>query len=251
MLLDRKGSVPLYEQIKNIIEQQIKNGELKEGEKIPSERELCEIYDVSRITVRQAIALAENEGLLYRSQGMGTFVAKPKIKQELTRVNTFETSLAQHGFVASTKLLKAEATPNSIYLAKLLDIPISEKIFNLQLMGLGDEEPIVYYNSYFSYYLGQKMHKTALDASQKNKPFSTLDLYASQSDVTPTQIEQTYEATVSDESLSDVLKVPQRSPIFSVTSIVYAHDKPIEYREAFYRGDKYKFFITRQLELKN
>ena len=116
MLLDRKGSVPLYEQIKNIIEQQIKNGELKEGEKIPSERELCEIYDVSRITVRQAIALAENEGLLYRSQGMGTFVAKPKIKQELTRVNTFETSLAQHGFVASTETFKSRSDTQQIFI---------------------------------------------------------------------------------------------------------------------------------------
>lgn len=251
LVLDRHGSIPLYEQIKNIIEQQIKNGELKEGEKIPSERELCEIYDVSRITVRQAIALAENEGLLYRSQGMGTFVAKPKIKQELTHVNTFETSLAQHGFVASTKIRKVEIIPNSIYFNKLLEIPISDKIINLQLIGYGDEEPIVYYSSYFAFDLGQKMHQAAYDASQKNKPFSTLDLYTHQSDVTPTQIQQTYEATISDEAMSDILKVPQRSPIFSVTSIVYAKNRPIEYREAHYRGDKYKFSITRQLDLPN
>lgn len=243
--LNRKGSTPLYDQLKRLIEDKIKTGQLKPDQQLPSERELCDIYSVSRITIRQAIALAESEGLLYRKQGLGTFVAKPKISQELSKVNNFQNTLSKQGLIANTEKLSFEAIACNFQISRLLNIDIMDKVINLRLVGLGDDRPIVFYDSYFNDEIGKKMMAAAEDALQKNTPFSTLDLYKQIADIEPTHVEQTFEAQVSDEQVSAILNIEKGTPIFRVTSIVYSYETPIEYKETHYCGDKYKFFITR------
>ncbi|WP_017380644.1 GntR family transcriptional regulator [Paenisporosarcina sp. TG-14] len=247
MLLDRNTASPLYEQLKKVIEHKIKVGELKIDEQLPSERQLCEIYEVSRITVRQAISLAENEGLLYRKHGIGTFVTKPKIQQKLSSVDNFQTTLSQQGLVARTEKWSSEIISCNFQISRLLDIDIMEKVANLRLVGFADDSPIVFYDSYFTYDIGKKMIAAADEALMKNTPFSTLDLHKEISNDFPTHVEQTMEAHVSNEQLSKILRVEKGSPILRVTSIVYCNSKPVEYKETHYRGDKYKFFITRNL----
>src|SRR5699024_11697021 len=102
-MLLRDTSVPLYEQLKDIIEHKINSNEYKVNEQIPSERELGETYDVSRVTVRQAIALAEKEGLVSKVHGVGTFVAKPKIKQQIEEITDFASTATQLGVDERTK----------------------------------------------------------------------------------------------------------------------------------------------------
>lgn len=72
--IDREVRVPIYRQLKEIIKSKIEKGDFKPGTRIPTEYELCEIYDISRISVRQALTELANEGLLYRRPGQGTFV---------------------------------------------------------------------------------------------------------------------------------------------------------------------------------
>lgn len=255
ILLDRNNSIPLYEQLKNLISAQIKKGELKPGQQIPSERELCETYQVSRITVRQAISIAENEGLVCRTHGRGTFVSSgAKIKQGLTKVNNFQETLSTQGIVGSTIIHKAEVTPNNFLISHLLGRDMMEQIINLQLIGFGNEEPIVFYDTFFSHSLGNLMIQSAKKAIERNIACSTLDLYREYSDdigIIPTHAEQTFEASLADEFLANALQVEKGEPIFRVSSIVYADKQPIEYKEAYYRGDKYKFFITRDYQPNN
>lgn len=247
--LDRNNPISLYEQLKNLIKEQIKNGELKPNQQIPSERELCERYGISRITVRQAISLAIQEGLLFRTHGKGTFVAQPnKIKQGLTRVSTFQQTLSAQGMLASTKIRKSEFITNNLYLSRLLNTDISQPLVNLQLIGYGNEEPVVYYDSVFPQDLGQKMTELAERSVKGKIPFSSLDLYGKQLGTVPTHVEQTYEAIASNEKISRCLQIELGSPVLLVTSVIFADEYPLEYRNAYYRGDKYKFFILRQYE---
>jgi GntR family transcriptional regulator len=83
MRVDRNDHLPLYIQLKNIIEEKIKEEDLNPGDIIPSEKELQQEFGVSRITVRQAIKELENEGLVKKKQGKGTFVSFPKLSHEL------------------------------------------------------------------------------------------------------------------------------------------------------------------------
>lgn len=246
-MLSRNKSIPLYEQLKDIIEHKINMNEYKPNEQIPSERELGEQYDVSRITVRQAIALAEKEGLVSKVHGVGTFVARPKIKQELNTVADFQSTVAQLGLIASTRSIGSEVITSDFKLAKLLNINVMDKVLHLQLLGCGDESPIVYYNTFFPFIIGEMVKEAAEKNINKNIPFSTLDLYKELGDYEPTHVEQTFEALVSDEKTSEMLEVKLNFPLLRVTSIVYQENTPLEYKEAYYRGDKYRFFITRQI----
>jgi DNA-binding GntR family transcriptional regulator len=85
----KSGPVPRYYQLQEIIRERIRNGEWTPGSSIPSERELCERYGISRMTARQAISGLETEGLLYREQGKGTFVGQGVIAQQLLQLTGF------------------------------------------------------------------------------------------------------------------------------------------------------------------
>lgn len=103
--VDKYSHLPLYYQIKEILQEMIDNDELKPGYTIPTERELCEIHNVSRMTVNKAIMSLVNEGLLYREQGKGTFVSLPKEKQLLSKLKGFTEDMREKGLTTETKIL--------------------------------------------------------------------------------------------------------------------------------------------------
>ena len=148
-MIKRGLKTPLYEQLKDKLKEQIQNNELKPNDQLPSEKELEAHYGVSRITVRQAIALAEKEGLVSKIHGVGTFVATPKVEQELDTINNFQNTVERLGLVASTEIIKRDRISGDFQLAKLLNTSVMDIIYNMQLVGLGDNYPIVYYNSFF------------------------------------------------------------------------------------------------------
>ncbi|MFG6119919.1 GntR family transcriptional regulator [Thalassobacillus sp. B23F22_16] len=248
MDIKRDRSTPLYIQLKNIIADKINAGEWAPEQQIPSERELGKDYEVSRITVRQAIDLAVNEGLLYRTHGKGTFVATPTIKQELSKVDSFQSTLSQQGLVASTDIVKAEMTVTDLQLGTLLGVDMIDSLYNLQLVGYGDELPIVFYDSFFPIDIGKQVIEAAREEKKAGRPFTTLDLYKNIGAISPTHSKQTFESVLSDDRLAKILRLDEVTPIFKVTSIIYAEDRAIEYRTSYYKGDKYKFFITRSIQ---
>ncbi|MCK4683295.1 GntR family transcriptional regulator, partial [Candidatus Bipolaricaulota bacterium] len=72
--IDKQASLPIYRQLKEIIKEKIGDGKFRPGDRIPTEYELCEQFEISRAPVRQALLELVNEGVLYRQQGSGTFV---------------------------------------------------------------------------------------------------------------------------------------------------------------------------------
>ena len=86
--------IPLYYQVKQIILDEINNEGVKAGDAIPTEKTFCDIYGISRTTIRQAISELVNEGYLYRVKSKGTFVSQPKVKTDL--VNMYDSFHPSH-----------------------------------------------------------------------------------------------------------------------------------------------------------
>src|SRR5690242_9285570 len=86
----------------------IEEGLLKPGDLIPPERELCETQGISRMTVNKAIMALVNEGVLFREQGKGTFVAQPKMNRTLSQLKGFTEEMLEKGLIPSTKILSFE-----------------------------------------------------------------------------------------------------------------------------------------------
>ncbi|MGI9952073.1 GntR family transcriptional regulator [Moorellaceae bacterium AZ2] len=237
---------PLYQQLKDLLAAQIKNGSFKAGDRLPSEKELCALYNVSRITVRQALAELAREGLIYRTHGKGTFVARPRIQQELVRVTPFEATLRSKGLEPSTRYLGSSTLQADYYLATVLAIPLSTRLLRLELLGLGNDEPMVYYISHFVEDLGQKLDELARDLSEKRIPFSTFDLYEKAGLPSPSMLTQSFEAIAASREQAKILAVKPGEPLLFVTTLAYtAEGRPVEYKQAAYRGDKYSFYLTR------
>ena len=247
-MLKPQEPTPLYKQLSDLLRRQIEEGKIKPDHSIPSERSLCEKFRISRITVRQAISEMINQGMLYRKQGKGTFVAKRKINQGLVRFVNFSRTVLELGMKPSTKILRNDLLPADIQIAKILDIPVTSQILKLSLLGMGDDEPLVLYESYFPLPLGKKMAREAIRREKRSMSFSTYDLYGESSGVFPTSVNQTFEAISADERLSSLMRVEKGTAIFMITSVFTAQDqRPLEFREAMYRGDRYKFHIMREL----
>ena len=107
-MLNQNSTIPLYEQVKEAIKLKIEQKEWKENTRVPSETELMKIYEVSRVTVRNALALLVDEGYLEKKQGIGTFVSKPRIKKIIFHRASFTQSCAGAGLVPGTQVLKKE-----------------------------------------------------------------------------------------------------------------------------------------------
>jgi len=242
------NSTPLYLQLKELLSKQIKEGVLNPGDRIPSERTLCEQHNVSRITVRQALNELEKEQLVCRTHGKGTFVAHPKVEQELMTITPFQNTLLSKGLTPKTKFLECVAMRNHYNIGKILNIPLSENIVQLTLLGLSDENPMVFYTSYFSKELGFKMQELAICACDQNQSFSTLDLYKQIPELILSTVSQVFEASIADASIAKILDIKKGTPIFIVESVIYANEEqPVEFKTAVYRGDKYKFSVVRKL----
>ncbi len=246
--LNTPEATPLYEKLRKILRQQIEDGCYAPNQAIPSERDLCRQYQISRITVRQAIAEMINEGILFRKQGKGTFVAQRKVTQGLSKIVTFSRTVLDIGMKPSTRIIFQGLLPPDLEVASVLKLPDGAQVLKLVLLGLGDNKPLVIYESYFPLPIGKKMLREALAKEKQQVAFSSYDLYGKNTRVFPFKVNQAIEAVAADENQKRNLKIPRGTALLKVTSVFMARDEsPLELRKALYRGDFYKFNISREL----
>ncbi|MDT8307049.1 MAG: GntR family transcriptional regulator [Anaerolineae bacterium] len=141
-MLQRKPS--LTEQAKAYIKQRIIDGAFP-GDRIPAETELAAELGVSRTTIRDALSRLENEGVVYRRQGSGTFVNEPglQIKIRLEEIWSYEAVLEAHGYTPATRILDVDTAPANSREAELLQIETGAPLITVRKLFLEDEEPVI------------------------------------------------------------------------------------------------------------
>ena len=120
--------VPLYYQLKEIIVDSISKGEYGVGDLLPSENQLCKMYNVSRSTSQKALDELVHEGILTRKQGVGTFVAPPRIEQELSNFYSFSDAIKARGYEHEAKVLSISVAPSTPKQAEMLKISPEERV---------------------------------------------------------------------------------------------------------------------------
>ncbi len=250
MKLDASSPEPLYQQLKLMLKKEIAGGKLKPHDRLPSERELCKKYHLSRTTVRQTIGEAVNEGLLYRIHGKGTFVAQPKIDQGLVKITDFKETMQLRGLKPSMKILNMEVVSADVALAGILNLDMDDEVLHLKLLGLADDQPMILSDVYLPSLLAREQVEKLVETAGRGELFSMFIRYHQSTGNTPEVSHQTFEATVADDVTKGLLRVDKGAPLFLLTAIIYSREgKPIEYRSSYYRGDRYKFNIKRHYDL--
>lgn len=142
---------PMYYKLAKGIDKKINQGIYKVGERIPSERELSIIFDVSRITVRQAINELVQEGKLNKVQGVGTFVSRKTIIQNLNSLYNFTNEMKKLGNEYFSKIVKMEEQKVSDNIANKLKINKNSKVVYLERIRYVENEPIMLEKTWFPY----------------------------------------------------------------------------------------------------
>lgn len=229
-----RSPVPKYYQLKEIIRDMVEKEELEAGQAIPPERELCERYGVSRMTARQAVTELVNEGLLYRVQGSGTFVAEEKVRQGMGRLTSFTQDMLERGMEASSTVVGVREVEAGPVVARLLRVDPGDRIVWVRRVRNADGKPMALETSHL-------LHDVAggvLDADLAAR--SLYDVLA-EGGVRMAAADQSYEAVPVNESESEHLGVPVGSPALLIERVTFnAEDRPFEYVKSVYRGDRYR-----------
>lgn len=152
--MDLESGRPRHEQISDWLREHIEQGTYDIDEKLPSEKELGEQFDVSRVTVRRALQTLESEDYIYRQQGLGSFVKERRAAQGLVRLTDFAQDMAQAGLEASSEVVHhaSETAPPEV--AVHLDTEES-KVMRLDRVRLGDGNPVAFDRTWLPMFYAQ------------------------------------------------------------------------------------------------
>lgn len=135
---------PRHEQISDWLRRKIVDGEYEIDQQLPSESQLGQQFSVSRITIRRALHTLESEDLIYRRQGLGSFVKGQTVEQGLVRLTDFVEDMRHAGIVATSRVVVETTEPASEEIAEALGLKPKTTVARLDRLRLGNEEPIAF-----------------------------------------------------------------------------------------------------------
>lgn len=233
--IDRSSPVPLYHQLRGVLEYLIYSGDYKPGEPVSGENELCELYGVSRTTVRQTIREMIKDGVLYRKGSRGRpLVAPIVIHQHLLRLRGFFTEdMLTAGLIPHTTVVSVEMRtfPD---VSKKLNLNSNAPIYRIERIHHGNGEPLALQVSYIPEEVCPDLHKKDLSAS--------LVYYFESQYVGPiVKAKQLIRVQHATNEERDRMHLPHRLPLFKVERVMLADgDRPVEYFECLLRSDRYQ-----------
>lgn len=233
-----KGAKPLYIQIRDILKDKILSYEYAPGQTIPSEAQIQEMFGVSRITARQAIAKLESEGLVERSRGKGTRVLfQNKITEELAGVTSFTEEMVERGIQPGTKYVHIEIVEADIELSEIFQCKKSDELYRISRVRTGNGVPVTYAISYFPKSLNLPLD----DEVYRGSIYSMFDkLQISK----PSYSEESFGAFCANKDTAEKLDMKKGEAILVRKRTAYDEvGNVLEYTLAIYPGDRYLYSI--------
>lgn len=132
----------LYQQLADSLRDKIYEGKYAFGDKLPSERSLAEKFGISHLTVRKALAILEEEGMLLRVQGKGTFVRAQKYSIDMQHIDGFSSMFGQQGITITNKVLYSGVREAGFKYSRIFGIPREESVFELIRLRQNGEDPV-------------------------------------------------------------------------------------------------------------
>lgn len=231
--------IPMYAQIKELVRGKIMDGTYQSHQQLPSESEMMSSFNVSRITVRQALSDLQKEGLVFKVQGKGTFISKPKAFQNVTRLQGFGEAMSSMGYETYSQVVSIKFQSASRAVAMRLDISEGDSVCELRRIRFLNREPVSLDVTYVSDAIGKRLQKE--DLASRDIFLILENDYGYSLDVAQLQIE----AILADETLAHHLRVQEGSPILRIERLTYSTDKkPIDFEYLYYRGDAFQYRLS-------
>jgi GntR family transcriptional regulator len=230
------GSLPLCRKIREDLAFKIRSGHWRVDEEIPSEAALCRRYGVSRGTIRQALAELVQQGLIYRRQGRGSFVQRPKLEGSV--LGSYRLYMSRAPLDARSRVLLCRSRPAPREAQRALGLTEREEVYELQRIRYVNGVPISLQVSFLPAGLCPGLEKVDLS---KEALYAILER---EYGVVFQRAEEFIEPVLADARVARCLHIPRGSPVFLVERTSHMGDDRVgEFRRAHMRGDLYRYRI--------
>lgn len=233
--LDHASKVPYYHQLYEQLRDAIRRRAYKPGDRLPTESELMARYGASRATVRQALDLLVQEGLIYRRRARGSFVAHPTLEQGLARIVSFTEDMRRRGLHAATRVLAADLRPATRELAEALGIAPGDELAHLERLRLADHAPLSVEESFL-------VHAACPGILKKHNyaAFPLREALERDYAIRLVCARQVIRAQAASPRLARLLKLSPGAPLLVIERVSYSQaHAPVEFLRISYRGDRY------------
>ncbi|MFV0381644.1 MAG: GntR family transcriptional regulator [Breznakia sp.] len=235
-LVESSSVVPMYEQIATIIRNTIGLGELKQGEKMPTEDELMTMYSVGRNTIRKAIEILSTEGLIEKKQGKGTFVKLPIHFENPTHDGSFTSSVEAALSIPSTTILEKKYIKAPKLVQEELNLDEYQKVLFISRVRKVDGIPAILEEDYFP-----MEYRFLYDKELENASiFKLLGEYRK------TQLDSSkilFDAIAATTKHRDTLGIVEGQPVLAARQTVYCRKIPVYYNIQYIRSEVYKSVV--------
>jgi GntR family transcriptional regulator len=227
---------PLWRRAADAIAAEIRGGRYKAGDRLPAERELCEQFDISRVTLRRALQSLVDDGLVSSSHGRGWFVGTPERARGdwPTTLESFTETAERMGLVTTSRVIRHEIVPASFDEAERFGIAPGSAIVHLDRVRLLSDVPIG---------LDSSILPADLAPGIESVDFTLHSLYTvlANAGVDPARAESTIEAKPASAELAGLLDIREHTPTLVLKQIVTDHDDRIVLTSTIqYAGERYR-----------
>lgn len=238
MEITKKSKIPIYSNLVDILIDEMEF--MKPGDKIPSERQLCKLYNISRTTVRKAISELELNGYIIRIHGKGTFIAtRDRQKHNLSDYYSFTEQMKSIGKKPKSTVVEFHIERSNKFISDKLKIQNGEKVIRFIRLREADNIPLMIETTFLPYKDFSKITKKTLE----QKPL--YDIFSEEYNRKIYHVEEAFSASIIGKEESKFLKIEQSLPCLRIKRISYdKEDKIIEYTISYARGDQFAYKVS-------
>ncbi|WP_305037422.1 GntR family transcriptional regulator [Cohnella mopanensis] len=235
--VDPKKNESLYLQVKQELLKNIQNQTWRTDSLIPTEQELMDMFNVSRTTIRQAITMLVQDGLLEKRQGKGTIVLPMKLVSNLGRLRGFAEEVMERGMVPHSRLIRAEILSTLSHEKSMLQLGDKESVLLIERIRFANDTPIALERSCWPEEIGRILLKHDLNTAKYYEILESNYVYLKQANEKISAIN----ATLPE---ADQLGIRAGEAMLEMTRLSYGLDgHPIEFTKTKYRSDQYSYDI--------
>jgi GntR family transcriptional regulator len=236
--LNKQLAVPLYDQLKTILLEDIKTGRLAPNDRLPPEHAIAGQYAVSRATVRQALNELASAGFLRRLQGRGTFVADLRLEQGPRELTSFTDEMLKRGLRPTSKVLQRDVVKAEGVLAGKMKLKEGSDVFRLKRLRLAEGEAMGIQTAYVPSDLAPNLFEDDFERA------SLYEVFRRRYGLVPARALETHCATLLGTGEAELLEVAEGSPGLAVERLTFLNSERV--LEAVYsvmRGDRYRITL--------
>lgn len=234
-----KKGIPRHSQISQWLRGQIEEGVFEPEEKLPSENDLAKKFEVSRVTIRRALQSLESDEIIYRCQGLGSFVNDKRTPHNLVRLTDFNEDMAKAGLIASSEVHEFKIIESPAWLLAPLQLEEGTKVVQIDRLRMANGSPVAFDSTWLPVLYGQLL-------SQKKLEKATIyRILEDEYDIRLVRGTYRFTADKANKSLAKALHIEKGEPLLLIERSTFTiGNKPVYFQRRYYRSDKVMYEMT-------